>query len=81
MTSSTGASTAPRQRVTLQAVGRDHAIVIPPGPSGVPAWLGAGSWDFVCGRCTALLCAGVVSARAFPSLVFRCACGALNHSS
>jgi hypothetical protein len=55
--------------------------VIAPGPSGVPAWLGAGSWDFVCGRCTALLCGGVVSARAFPSLVFRCACGALNRSS
>ncbi|HET9594555.1 MAG TPA: hypothetical protein VFP65_03190, partial [Anaeromyxobacteraceae bacterium] len=70
-------------RVALHAVAKDQtsAIVIAAGNGGRPAWSGAGDWDYVCGSCTALLCAGVASDLGFPSLVFRCACGVLNRSS
>jgi hypothetical protein len=82
-TPSSVARTSARHRVALHAVAKDQtsAIIIAPGGAGLPAWSGTGDWDYVCGSCTALLCAGVESERRFPSLVFRCVCGVLNRSS
>jgi hypothetical protein len=44
---------------------------------GAPAFAGASDTDYVCGRCHAVICAGVRNG-AFVGFVFQCSCGQFN---
>ncbi len=66
-----------RRKLALKVVRPDEArgFVIPP-KAGV-GYRGHGATDYACGGCGGLLAIGV-RAGMFQSLVFACACGALN---
>ena len=67
-----------RRKLVLKVVRPDEArgLVIPPRGGGV-GYRGRGGTDYACGGCGILLAIGV-RAGMFQSLVFACACGALN---
>jgi len=71
-----------RERVTLEVVEPAEAtgIVIPRGAEASPWLRGKGRVDYACGGCGELIAIGARPG-AFQSLLFACACGALNRVS
>jgi hypothetical protein len=67
-----------RRKLFLRVVRPEEArgLVIPPR-GGRIGYRGRGGTDYACGGCGVLLAIGV-TAGMFQSLIFACACGALN---
>ncbi len=67
-----------RDRRVLKVLDRAECVgFVVPHHEGVAAYRGDGAADYACGRCGTLLAIGVRPGM-FRSLVFACACGALN---